>query len=314
MINNFQQQIWLVIGSVDNWITALSQPIPLWGLKESYYGQFNSLTMNDLCIFYVKSPVKGVIGVGLVKDKYIDRTNKVWKEEIESGKVIWPLRFRLQVLSVLPFEVWQTKNRENTNLIPVNISDLPIIWQIGFQQLLPEKGISVIEKIKKQWGIGDFTKGATILGVSIPLIDKEMTKQPEEDLSHSKIQRLVAEAGKMQHFFSETEYKLPFTTEDKRLDVVWKRELSGVPTYAFEVELSQGIEKAITRLKIAFKLWNTKPRLIVPSREFEKTKFYLDREERDFKKEFFFFEPEGINEILSAKQKLKDIEEMYKIW
>jgi hypothetical protein len=33
--------------------------------------------------------------------------------------------------------------------------------------------------------------------------------------------------------------------------VVWKRELDGVPTFAFEVEMSGNIEKAISRLKLA---------------------------------------------------------------
>ncbi|MGC9049249.1 MAG: hypothetical protein ACP5IX_03490 [Patescibacteria group bacterium] len=269
--------------------------------------------MNDLCIFYVKSPIKGVVGIGLVKDKYIDRTNKIWKEEIESKKVIWPLRFRLQVLNVLPFEAWGSKE---SRLSPINISELPIIWRIGFQQLSPEKGESVIKKIKNIWKIDDFSKGATIIRMpfsSTNLIETEQTLEGPDD-NHKEIQRLLAEAGKMQHFFSETEYKLPVANEDKRLDVVWKREINGVPTYAFEVEISHGVEKAMARLKIAFYLWNTKPRLIVPANEFDKVKFYLDREDRDFRKEFFFFEPKGVNEILMAKQKLRDIEEMYKIW
>lgn len=30
-------KIWLLIGSQENWTTALSQPIPIWGLRESYY-------------------------------------------------------------------------------------------------------------------------------------------------------------------------------------------------------------------------------------------------------------------------------------
>ncbi|OQX51549.1 hypothetical protein B5M47_00380 [candidate division CPR3 bacterium 4484_211] len=312
MLNSLQVQIWLVIGSIENWMTALSQPLPVWGLKESYYGQFNSLAMNDLCIFYVKSPIKGVIGVGLVKDKYIDRTNKIWKEEIEKKKVIWPLRFRLQVLNVLPFEAWQGKEGK---LTPVSISDLPIIWQIGFQQLPPQKSTWVLEKIRKSWGVSDFIKGATILRMPLSIKHVDYGKEKEEFTpGHKEIQRLLAETGKMQHFFSETEYKLPVAGEDKRLDVVWKREFSGVPTYAFEVEISRNIEKALARLKVAFGLWNTKPRLIVPESDFEKVKFYLDRESKNFRKEFFFFEPEGVNKILTAKLKLRDIEEMYKIW
>ncbi len=173
----------------------------------------------------------------------------------------------------------------------------------------------VLEKIKKSWNIGDFAKGATIL--RIPLSFEDTGSKGEEDKflqDHNEIQRLLAEAGKLQHFFSETEYKLPVADEDKRLDVVWKREFNGVPTYAFEIEISHNLEKAITRLKVAFGLWNTKPRLIVPESDFEKVKFYLDRENKDFRKEFFFFDPKGVNKILAAKIELRNIEEMYKIW
>jgi hypothetical protein len=308
---NFHPKIWLVIGKIENWITALSQPIPIWGLKESYYGQFNYLAINDYCIFYVTSPVKGVIGIGLVKDKYIDRTNKIWKEEIEKNKVIWPLRFRLQVLSVLPFEAWNVKNNA---LSPVNISDLPIIWQVGFQLLPPEEGIKVIEKMKKQWKINDFTQGATILRIPQPITEEDIKQTSKEIASHDEIKKLLAEIGKIQHFYSEMEYKLPLGEENKRLDVVWKQELNGVPTYAFEVEISREVERAIARLKIAYRLWNTKPRLIIPKNEFDKVIFYLEREDRKFRSDFFFFEPEGVYEILQAKQKLKDIETMYKIW
>lgn len=215
------------------------------------------------------------------------------------------------MLNVLPFESWSSQDNK---LSPINISDLSIIWQVGFQQLGPEYGQKIINKMKMQWGIEDFASGAAILSMPLSVPAEYQEREADASFDHSKIQRLLAEAGKVQHYFSETEYKLPVGNSDKRLDVVWKRELQGVPTYVFEVELSHSIEKAIAKLKVAFNLWNAKPRLITLSGDIDKANAYIKSEDKNFKKEFFCFEPRGVDEILGAKQKLRDVESMYKIW
>src|SRR3972149_11879848 len=114
-------QSWLLIGITKNWDKALSQPVPIWGLKTRNQSDFNYMKIGDLLWFYSTSPVSGVIGIGALKDKYIDNANLVWDEEIKNRKVIWPLRFRIQVLKVLPAFKWQDNN--------IKINDFGLFWQ-----------------------------------------------------------------------------------------------------------------------------------------------------------------------------------------
>lgn len=92
--------------------------------------------------------------------------------------------------------------------------------------------------------------------------------------------------GKLQFNHTQLEYPIELPDENKNLDVVWKRELSGVPTFAFEVELSGGLEKAIARLKFAYTRWNSQPRVIVPPKFSKKVNNILATEERNFTNQF----------------------------
>src|SRR5438093_8320914 len=117
---------WLVIGSTQNWLTALSQPVPIWGLKPAHNSAFGVLETGDTIWFYATSPVSGVIGVGLVRDKYFDNGNLIWAEEQRERKVIWPHRFRIQVLKVIDGQQWKRDK--------IDIGDFRLFWQNGFQQ------------------------------------------------------------------------------------------------------------------------------------------------------------------------------------
>ena len=118
---------WLVIGSVQNWITALSQPVPIWGLRLGHKAAFDILQNGDTIWFYATSPVKGVIGLGLVKDKYFDKNNLIWDDERKERKVIWPYRFRIQVLKVVDTQHWKGER--------IDIRDFRLFWQNGFRKL-----------------------------------------------------------------------------------------------------------------------------------------------------------------------------------
>lgn len=48
---------WLVIGSVQNWETALAQPVPIWGLRPAHNAAFDAMQPGDTVWFYATSPV-----------------------------------------------------------------------------------------------------------------------------------------------------------------------------------------------------------------------------------------------------------------
>ncbi len=299
-------QNWLVIGVPRNWEIALTQPVPLWGLKESFQLEFNSLRIGDLLWLYATSPIKGVIGVGTVKDKYVDIKNLVWEKEIEEEKVIWPLRFRIHVLRVLPMKDW-TKRQ-------IKIEDFNIFWQRGFHLLTPEHAMELMRRASDIFGVIDqesVFSGATIIEDTMVRENRYeyITEKKQDKISHKKVQEEIAEIGKLQFYYTELEYPIQLPDERKNLDVVWKRELNGVPTFAFEVELSGMIERAIERLKFANKIYNSRPRLVVPEELLSKVNNIISSSERDFRETFRVYTPSQIQELIQIKRQLRALEQ-----
>jgi len=299
-------QNWLVIGIPQNWETALSQPVPIWGLKPRFQAEFQNLKVGDILWFYATSPISGVIGIGVVKDKYDDRVNLVWKEEFEKKEVIWPLRFRIHVLKVLPRRDWGKKR--------IKINDFNLFWQLGFQPLKPEYIIELSNRASKVFGI--INKESVFFGPTItqPLLvkEKQAVYTPEEKqviISHRELQEQIAEIGKLQFYYTELEYPIELPNEKKNLDVVWKREISGVPTFVFEVELSGMIERAIERLKFAYLKFNSRPRIIVPEDIMPKVHNILSAGEKKFREDIRIYEPLQIEQLFEQKRQLKTLEQ-----
>ena len=301
-------QNWLVVGVPKNWETAFDQPVPIWGLKLRYQVEFQALDIGDLLWFYATSPISGIIGVGAVKDKYVDNINLVWEEELKLKEVIWPQRFRIHILKALPQAQWKTHK--------VKINDFNLIWQVGFQLFREKHAIELLKRAKDTFGVireEDFFAGATIIPPSI-VKEKQPLYIPSLEgklaISHRELQDQIAEIGKLQFYHTEIEHPIELPGEKKNLDVVWKREVDGVPTFAFEVELSGMLEKAIERLKFAFRKWNSRPRIIIPEKFTKKVHNLLTvAEGKEFLKEFRIYEPVQIIELLSKKRKLKSTEQ-----
>jgi hypothetical protein len=303
---------WLVIGSLENWETAFAQPIPIWGLKERFANIFQFLSKGDQIAIYVISPVKGIVGFASVKDKYIDYETPIWNEEKDRGKVIWPLRFRLSDLRVLPRQYWEGK-KDSGLPTSIDITDFPIFWQKGFHELTDSQAAKIFERARKSWG-EEFSR--FVVKEPTPKYQIETPKEVTEmGVSlHKKIQESLVEIGRLQFYYPETEFLLPLEAEHKRMDVVWKRELTGVPTFAFEVELSGGLEKAITKLRIAFNKWNSQPRLVIPETQFKSVENLIAREQNPFQRDFRYYQPEIIENLLSKKQDLRSFEQKYGIY
>lgn len=300
-------QNWLVIGISRNWETALSQPVPVWGLKPKYRAEFQALKTGDILWFYSTSPVGGIVGIGTVKDKYMDDVRLLWEEEYKKKEVIWPLRFRIHVLKALPTKLWRTDK--------IKINDFNLFWQLGFQALRKEHVIELLKRAKNSFGIINIDSlfvGSTIIQ---PLIVREKqalytpSVKKELSTSHKELQDQVAEIGKLQYYYTETEYLLELPGERKSLDVIWKREIDGAPTYAFEVELSGMLERAIERLKFAFRKWNSQPRIIVPKQSRKKLHNIIDVSDKDFLNRVKIYEPEQVSILLNQKRGLKNLEQ-----
>lgn len=64
--------IWIVTGSAGNLKTSIEKA--RWGVNERLKNAWDIVARGDLLLFYVTSPVCGVVGVASVEDKTVEKT------------------------------------------------------------------------------------------------------------------------------------------------------------------------------------------------------------------------------------------------
>jgi predicted RNA-binding protein len=211
---------WLIVGSKKNWDAAF-QHGNIWGLRETQRHFWKNLNENDKVLFYVTSPVVGIIGYGTVRTK-VKQNVPLWPEEINQKKVIWPLRFEFDIDYCLQPDKWVSDKKVSKELFP----------RAGFQ-LLNE---NFAKKLISGMGLAEYVSKIQE-SPHIEEVSAEFTGvvdiQKEEPLSHTMLQEKLIEIGKLQNFIAEKEY--PF--DIGKLDVVWRRVLNSVPTYVFEIQV-----------------------------------------------------------------------------
>ncbi|MCM8784976.1 MAG: hypothetical protein NC827_05540 [Candidatus Omnitrophica bacterium] len=215
---------------------------------------------------------------------------------IKTKKAIWPLRFRIQVLKVLSTDKWEIDR--------IKIDDFNIFLQTSLQLLKQEHVQEIFKRAEKLFGFGNFNlenlfSGATIIQPLVKDNEKGHSYIPLEKtlIKHEELKKQIAEIGKLQLYYTQTEYPIELVREKKNLDVVWKREIDGVPTYAFEIELSGMFEKTIRRLEFAFRRWNSEPRIVIPQEDIDKVYNVLTTTDRDFIQKIKIYEPNQIIEL-----------------
>ncbi|HLE09382.1 MAG TPA: hypothetical protein VI914_07115, partial [Thermodesulfobacteriota bacterium] len=123
---------------------------------------------------------------------------------------------------------------------------------------------------------------------------------------HQRLIKVIGEMGSLQNFYPQPEFTIP--DENRRIDVIWKRETRGTPTYAFEVELSGGLDKALTKLHKCFRLWSTLPRVVTPTQDQSKIPNIASSYDLQFQKSIVCITPEQVQDIYAKKKSFKDLE------
>lgn len=241
-------RIWILTGNEENWETAFNNG-NIWGVREGgLVSRWKKLEKGDLLLFYAKSPVKGLIGLGKLESKF-KQDKPLWPDEIRAKSVIYPYRFDFQILGVLSPEKWH----ENA----VSVNDLPLSLQAGVNPVSKE------EVVKELMARLSDKLNLTLAAVKI----EAPMKLPVLEVSlHNQIRDKLTEIGQMEHFISEKEYAI----DGERLDVTWRRVPRGVPTKVFEVQIGGSPHQALSKLKHAFDLWNSEPFIVVDSANFDK--------------------------------------------
>lgn len=282
---------WLAIGSPINWDTAFNHG-NIWGLKETQCRLWESVSENDILIFYATRPVGGIIGYGAVRTKF-KQTRPLWPDELKEHKVVWPLRFEFDVDFCLPQDKWASEKVVSREVWP----------RAGFQPLSTNIGGKLIATMgTTQYTIKD----------SKPLLASEPTtelisraeKMERTPPSHDDVKKTLVQIGKLQNYICQEEY--PF--DIGRLDVVWRRVEQSVPTYVFEVQVSGDVYHALAKLKHAFDLWNSHIFIVASEAEHPKVESLLSGTFHEIRSRIKFIALEQVEELYKRKRSYLDLE------
>ena len=105
-------------------------------------------------------------------------------------------------------------------------------------------------------------------------------------------------------FFSEKEFR----HERFTYDCVWRRVSGGAPSHVFEVQVHGNLFEALTRLKHAFDLWNSRLFLVAPDKDIKKARWMADGSFHEIQTRVDFLEPWQVAEFYSDKLKVANIE------
>ena len=281
------RNFWIVIGSEKNWKQAfISQAI--WGLEETKLHKIYWLAIepNDVILFYVSGKVKGIVGYGIVRSKFYQDV-PLWEDEIQEGRVIWPLRFEFDVEFLLPIDRW---NDEKISL-PRRGGEFrqPLIFN-EWEEIEP-----IIRALNPSAPIESLQK----ISITIP-----PAKAEEFSPTHDDIKNLLLKIGKLQGFIANTE----FLMGTERLDVVWRRLPESVPTYAFEAHIGGDLYHALGKLKHAHDIWNSRIFLVASVDNISSINQLLSGTFHEIQSILRFIETEKIQSLHQSKQNIYQLE------
>ncbi len=134
---------WIVTGSPLNLKTSLQKA--RWGVNRGLKNTWDRVTVDDLLLFYVTSPVRGVVGVANVKGK-AEENDILWRDEAVVGRVLYPYRITFKTMFVLKEEKWESDR--------IKINDLKISIRAGINPIKNEETLNeLLDRIAKSWNV-----------------------------------------------------------------------------------------------------------------------------------------------------------------
>ena len=275
---------WIAVGSPDHWQLAFDQG-GIWGLVESHEPQWKRLSPGDLIFCYAKAPVSGLIGLGRAT-KTFKQNIPLWPPEVESKKVIWPLRFEFDVLHLVPTPAWKLER--------IRLEEIPKYrLQSGFLEISNELAAKIARKFPKELALA-------------PQVAEMPSPEYEKQMGHNEIQAMLLQIGTLQRFIAEKEFPM----ERERLDVVWRKVVKSVPTYVFEVQVGGDVHHALGKLKHAHDLWNSRIFLAGDVKNFEeRARDLLAGTFHEIQPVLHILDIQRIGRLHSLKAELRHLEE-----
>ena len=206
---------------------------------------------------------------------WVSTDQLIWADEKEERKLKYPFQVKVRIIqeglanvkSILP-KLSFIENKQNWGLYfkgtpanmgkPILESDYRLIYEAMRSNPLPKD-------------IGKLLKPERKRKISIRKFEESVPTTLSSP-KHDEIRNMIFEIGKFEGRISEIEYPI----NNLRLDAVWKRIRTGNPTHVFEVQIGGNFFEALTKLKHAWDLWNSKPFLVTTEEYIAQAKWLLE--------------------------------------
>lgn len=241
----------------DNWKISVEKN--LWGIAQRYRGVTKKVAKGDILLMFIsKMRPYGFHGAFEVVGDWVMSNEPLWADEIAGHRVIYPFRVGIRAIQ-LGFAEYQ---KLVPNLTFVRVKKTPRYW--FYLRGVPANLGKPIEESDYKIILDELRKNppVAIMPQAKPKAKIEVVPPtrltPPEAPDHDTIRDMIHEIGLMEKRISETEYPL----DGWRLDVAWKRVTAGFPSHAFEVQIGGNFYEALSKLKHAYDMWNSKPILV----------------------------------------------------
>jgi hypothetical protein len=244
----------------------------IWGIVPHLERLWNKIQKDDLVLLYCKAPVTRVFGAGIIRSKF-KQTTPLWKEEIEERRCLWPFRFEFDVLHLLPFGQWHSMG--------VSARDFRLAILAGLNGV-------------------EFKKALEIYGLLLGAVKEEV-------VAEEQIRTVLYEIGRMQRMIVESDYPV----DGFAIDVIWKRLVRSVPTFAFSVDLKGNFQSSLQTLKHAYDLWNTRPFLVTERAKIDKAHDLTSGIYHELEPHLKILSAAQVHDLHASKKSYYDLEERY---
>jgi hypothetical protein len=265
---------WIAVGTPENWSTAFNLG-NTWGLKGKgpKARSWTEVQIGDGLIFYAVSPVKGIIGYGVVQQK-LKQDTPLWPEELAKEAVIWPLRLIFEVQSCLSPDRWLEDKVVNDSVT--------FRAKMGFRPI-PE------------------CLAAEVLA---PFRQLLATSAEAEQSLHDQIVDSLLAIGRLQNYLCQKEYPMG----NARLDVVWRRVQRSVPNFVFEVQIGGNMYQALAKLKHAYDIWNSNIYVVLLDTNEKQLDELLSGTFHEIRDRIRMLDEATVKRLMNLKKEIRDIE------
>ncbi len=264
---------WLAVGTPQNWKTAFDLG-NTWGLKNKgpQATGWKQVQIGDVLIFYAVSPVKGIIGYGVVQQK-LKQDTPLWPEESAKREVIWPLRLIFEVRSCLPPDRWLEDKVVNDSV--------SFRAKMGFRAIREDLATEVLA----------------------PFQALAISAEAEQSL-HGQIVESLLEIGRLQNYLCQKEYPMG----KARLDAVWRRVQRSVPNFVFEVQIGGNLYQALAKLKHAYDIWNSNIYVVLLDADKKRLDELLSGTFHEIRDKVRVVNESTVRRLMNLKKEIRDIE------